>query len=241
MLSTRLENSTTNSSGGSLASRLVRRGCLGVLLPAALLFVPAGTFRFWQAWAFMSVQLVFPLLFVIYFYKRDPQLIERRLLRKEKIPEQKIVQRLGSLIFFPAFLLPGFDHRFGWSRELIGPVPSWLTLLALALTLGCQLLVFWVMMVNRYAARIIQVESGQTVAASGPYRVVRHPMYAAAVLSWLAAPPALGSFVAWPAFALMVPLIIFRLLNEESVLRRELSGYEAYCRRTPHRLVPGIW
>lgn len=225
----------------SLVSRLVRRGFLGVLLPAAMLFIPAGTLNFWQGWVFLAINLVFPVLLLIYFYKRDPQLIERRLLKKEKIREQKLVQKLGGLLFFPVFVLPGLDYRFGWTRTQTGPVPLWLTLLALALILGCQLLIFWVVNVNRYAARIIQVETGQTVAATGPYRLVRHPMYSASTLSWLATPLALGSFVVWPAFTLMIPLIIFRLLNEEKILRHELPGYSVYCRRTRHRLIPFVW
>jgi protein-S-isoprenylcysteine O-methyltransferase Ste14 len=225
----------------SLVSRLVRRGFLGVLLPAAMLFIPAGTLNFWQGWVFLAINLVFPVLLLIYFYKRDPQLIERRLLKKEKIRGQKLGQKLGGLLFFPVFVLPGLDYRFGWTRTQTGPVPLWLTLLALALILGCQLLIFWVVNVNRYAARIIQVETGQTVAATGPYRLVRHPMYSASTLSWLATPLALGSFVVWPAFTLMIPILIFRLLNEEKFLRSELPGYSEYYRRTRYRLIPFVW
>ena len=206
-----------------------------------MLFIPAGTLSFWQGWVFLAINLVFPVVLVIYFYKRDPQLIERRLLKKEKIRAQKFVQKLSGLVFFPAFVLLGLDYRFGWTRTHPGPVPLWLTLLALALILGCQLLIFWVVNVNRYAARIIQVETGQTVAATGPYRLVRHPMYSATIVLWLAAPLALGSFVVWPAFALMIPIIVFRLLNEEKILRRELPGYSEYCQRTRYRLVPFVW
>ena len=227
--------------GKSLLSRMVRYGLLAVLVPAAMLFIPAGTLKFWQGWAFLAVCLVNAVLLVICFYKRDPQLIERRLLKREKIREQQLIQKLGRPIFFAAFLLPGLDYRFGWSRAHPGPVPLWLTLLALALALGAQLLIFWVMNVNRYAARIIQVEAGQTLAATGPYRFVRHPMYLGLVVTWLAAGPALGSFVAAPAFALFVPLTIFRLLNEEKILNRDLPGYADYCQRTRYRLVPGVW
>jgi protein-S-isoprenylcysteine O-methyltransferase Ste14 len=227
--------------GKSLLTRMVRQGLPSLLLPAAMLFIPAGTLKFWQGWAFMAACLINPILLVFYFYKRDPQLIERRLLKREQIREQQLFQKLGRPLYFAAFLLPGLDFRFGWSRACLEPVPLWLTLLALALIVGCQFLIFWVMNVNRYAARIIQVEAGQTIAATGPYRLVRHPMYLGLVVSWLAAGPALGSFVALPAFALFVPLIIFRLLNEEETLRRDLPGYAAYCQRTRRRLVPGVW
>ena len=205
-----------------------------------MLFIPAGTLNFWQGWAFLAVNLVSSVLVVAYFYKRDPRLIERRLLRKETVSEQKLVQKLGSLIFFPAFVLIGLDYRFGWTRTHVGPVPLWLTLLALTLILGCQFLIFWVVNVNRYAARVIQVETGQTVAATGPYRLVRHPMYSATIVLWLAAPLALGSFAAFPAFFLFIPIIIFRLLNEEKILRQGLPGYAEYCRRTRRRLIPFV-
>lgn len=236
-----MTNPTTNPEGRSLLSRLVRRGLLGVLLPAAMLFIPAGTLNFWQTWSFMAVHLVFPALLVIVFYKRDPQLIERRLLKKETIGTQRLVQKLGRVIYFPCFLLPGLDYRFGWTRTFLEPVPLWLTVLALALILGCQLLIFRVVSVNRFAARIIQVEAGQTVADTGPYRVVRHPMYAASLVATLGAPLALGSFVALAAFALFIPLLVLRLLNEESVLHRDLPGYAEYCRRTRYRLIPFVW
>jgi protein-S-isoprenylcysteine O-methyltransferase Ste14 len=122
---------------------------------------------------------------------------------------------LLKLLSVPAYLLPGLDHRFDWSREFLAPVPWWLTMLALLLVLAGHFLFFWVMKANRFAASIILVESGQTVADAGPYRLVRHPMYAGAVVLWLAAPVALGSFIALPAFAPVLPLIVFRLLNEE--------------------------
>lgn len=227
--------------GKSLASRLVRSGLPRVLVLAAMLFVPAGTLKFWQAWAFMAVNLVGPLLLVIYFYKRDPQLIERRLLKKEKIPEQKLFAKLGALLYCTSFLLAGYDYRFGWSRAFPGPVPLWLTLLSLALMLGCHLFIFRVLEVNRFASRIIQVETGQTLATTGPYRFVRHPMYSASIVNWLAASMALGSYVALPAFSLIIPLIVFRLLNEEKILSRELPGYSEYGERTRYRLIPFIW
>ncbi|MGA9450962.1 MAG: isoprenylcysteine carboxylmethyltransferase family protein [Verrucomicrobiia bacterium] len=227
--------------GKSLKSRLVRRGLLAVLLLAAMLFIPAGTLKFWQGWAFMISNLISSALVVIYFFKRDPQLLERRLLNREKISEQRLVQKLGGLIFFPSFLLPGLDYRFGWSRTFPGPVPLWLTLLALALIVGCQFLFFQVLNVNRFAARVIQVEAGQTVASTGPYRLVRHPMYLGLVVLYLCAPLALGSFIALPAFALLIPVVVFRLLNEEKILRHDLPGYSEYCRHTRFRLVPFVW
>jgi len=210
-------------------------------LLALLLFPPAGTFRYWQGWGFWSVSFLFPLLLAILFYKRDPQLLERRLLRKETVPEQKRLIHLGKFLSLPAYLLPGFDQRLGWSRKWTGPVPGWLTLLALLGILGTYILLLWVMNTNRFAASVIQVEAGQRVITDGPYRLVRHPMYLGFVAAWLLTPLALGSFVTTPAFLPLIPLLIFRLLNEEKILRRELASYPEYCARTRHRLIPFVW
>jgi protein-S-isoprenylcysteine O-methyltransferase Ste14 len=225
----------------SLAPRLVRRGLPALLVPVVLLFIPAGTLKFWQGWAFMAVNLVCPLLLVILFYKRDPQLLERRLLKEEKIAEQKIVMKLAALFYCAFFVLAGCDFRFGWSRAWVGMAPLWLTLLALAVVLGGQLFTLWVMDVNRFASRIIQIEAGQKLATTGPYQFVRHPMYSASVVIWFAAAPALGSYVAWPVCVLFFAVIVFRLLNEEKLLRRELPGYGEYCLRTRWRLIPFVW
>lgn len=146
-----------------------------------------------------------------------------------------------KLVFFAAFPLPGLDYRFGWSRTSLGGVPLWLTLIAQVLLLDGLLFVFWVLKVNSFASSTIQVEAGQSVISSGPYRMVRHPMYSGSVVMWLSVPLAPGSYFAWPAFALLIPVYVFRLLNEEKVLRQELLGYPAYCLRTRYRLVPFVW
>jgi len=207
----------------------------------AMLFVPAGTWRFWQGWTFLAVAFTFVLFTFSYFYKHDRPLLERRLRGKEKIGEQKRLVRLLKLVFFVIFLLPGFDHRLGWSRTLLGAVPPWLSLVSDVLVLGGLLLIFWVMKVNSFASRTIEVMSGQRVISSGPYAVVRHPLYLGSLVIWLSAPLALGSYVAWPAFALLTPFYVYRLLNEEKFLRRELPGYGEYCLRTRFRLVPCVW
>jgi protein-S-isoprenylcysteine O-methyltransferase Ste14 len=208
---------------------------------AAILFIPAGTLKFWQGWAFMACFFI-PLLFSFsYLYKHDPRLIERRMQVKEKVTEQKLFQALAPLIFVFSLLLTGLDHRFGWSRTSLRPVPLWLTLLSQALVVSGILVIFWVMKVNSFASRTIQVEAGQTVITSGPYRFVRHPMYFGALVYYLPTPLALGSFIALPAFALLIPLLVFRLLNEEKVLCQELPGYAEYCLRTRFRLLPFVW
>ena len=177
----------------------------------------------------------------VYFYKHDRELIERRLRSKEKISEQRRLMRCFKSAFFVVALLPGFDYRLGWSRRLLGVVPAWLSVIAEVLVVCGLLLVFWVLKVNRFASRTIEVEAGQRVVSSGPYALVRHPLYSGSLLMWLSMPLALGSYVAWPAFALLIPFYVYRLLNEEKFLRQELPGYSEYCLSTPFRLVPYVW
>jgi protein-S-isoprenylcysteine O-methyltransferase Ste14 len=220
----------------TLKSRLTLRFAIGIPVFCALLFIPAGSFRFWQGWAYLMVWVVPTLFAFAYFCRHDPQLIERRLRRKEKVPEQKLIVRFGFVIWLIAYLLPGLDHRFGWSH-----LPLWLTILSQAVVLGGYLMMFWVLKANSFAAATIQVEPGQKVISSGPYRIVRHPMYLGASVMFLFVPLALGSYFALPVFALLIPIIVFRLLNEEKVLRQELPGYSEYCLRTPFRLVPFVW
>jgi len=225
----------------SLKSRIFLRFAVLLVLFSAMLFIPAGSLKFWQGWAFMALIFIPSVIFFIYFYKHDPQLLERRLQRKEKIREQKILVSVLKPFFLFAFLLPGLDYRFGWSRTIVGAVPLWIVLLAQALLLGGYLFVIWSLKVNSFAARTIQVEDGQKVISTGPYRLVRHPMYTGSIVLWLCTPLALGSYITWPAFALLIPFYFFRLLNEEKVLCKELPGYSEYCLRTRFRLIPFIW
>ena len=220
----------------SLKARLIPRLFLGLIIVTAMLFIPAGSLRFWQGWAYLIVWFV-PMLFAFgYFYKHDPQLIERRLRRKEEVHEQKLIIRFGFVTWLVGYLLPGLDHRFGWSH-----LPLWLTILSQAFVLGGCLMIFWVLKANSFAAATIRVEPDQKVISSGPYRIVRHPMYLGAGVMLLFAPLALGSYFALPVFTLFIPIIVLRLLNEEKVLRQELPGYPEYCVKTRFRLVPFVW
>ena len=237
----RLNESSNLPAQRSLLSRLATR-----ILPAppvlmAVLFIPAGTLNFWQGWAYLGLYLAASLSMVVYFYRRAPQLLERRLLRKEKIGQQKIILLLLKLHFGLVLVLCSLDQRRGWTRDWLEPVPAWLTLLALASIAGCQVIFIWVMDANRFAASIIQVEAGQTIADTGPYQFVRHPMYAAGIVQSCFTPLALGSFVVWPVFVLFIPILVWRLLNEEEKLRRDLPGYAKYCQRTRYRLIPHVW
>jgi protein-S-isoprenylcysteine O-methyltransferase Ste14 len=220
----------------SLKSRLALRFLLALGVLGALLFIPAGSLRFWQGWAYIAISFVPGLFAFTYFYKHDPQLIERRMQFKEKVREQKRIMTFVYIAWLVAFVLPGLDHRFGWSHQ-----PLWITIFSQAVVFGGFATTLWVAKVNRFAARTIQVEPGQEVISSGPYRIVRHPMYLGACAMWLFTPLALGSYLTLPAFVLLIPLIVLRLLNEEKVLRQELPGYSEYCLHTRFRLVPFLW
>jgi len=190
-------------------------------------------------WAYFIISLAFILSALGYFYRHDPQLIERRLRRgwrQETVREQKLIMKFVPAIMLIAFLLPGLDHRFGWSH-----LPLWLTILSQALVLGGYLMIFWTWKSNSFAASTIRVEAGQRVISTGPYGIVRHPMYLGVDIWLLFTPLALGSYFGLPVFALLIPLIVVRLLNEEKVLRQELPGYVEYCLHTRFRLMPFLW
>ena len=220
---------------------MLLRGSISLLIVAALLFVPAGSLSYWQGWAFLGLVLAIVLFMGTYLLKRDPELLRRRMLHREKRPEQRRLKGIGVVVTLASLLLSGLDHRFGWSRAWVGPVPGWLSLVALGAVAGFYVFIFWVLSVNRFAARVIQVEPNQPVVSTGPYRVVRHPMYAGSVVLWLSVPVALGSYVASPVSALLIPIFVLRLLYEERFLRRELPGYGDYCERTRYRLIPFVW
>ena len=220
----------------SVGSKLAIRVSLALAVFGALLFIPAGSLRFWQGWIFLMIWFVPGLAVMAYFYKHDRQFVERRSELKETVREQKLIMRFLYVIYLIAFLLPGLDHRFGWSHPAL-----WLTVLSQVVVFGSYMLVILVMKANRFASRTIQVEPGQTVISTGPYRILRHPMYLGISVMVVFTPFALGSYFALPAFILVIPFIVLRLLNEEKVLRQELPGYGEYCLRTRFRLVPFVW
>jgi protein-S-isoprenylcysteine O-methyltransferase Ste14 len=227
--------------GMSLRTKVIVQCLLTAVVVGAMLFLPAGTWKYWQGWIFLGLLMIPMMTASIHFAERDPQLVERRLQSKEIVGEQKLIMKFAKLIFIAAFLIPGFDFRFAWSRRTFGAVPDWLMILSGTIALAGYLMTYWVMSANSFASRIIQVEKEQRVISIGPYRIVRHPMYLGAIISILFTPLALGSYWALPAFALVIPMIILRLLNEERILRQELAGYSEYCQSTRSRLIPLVW
>jgi protein-S-isoprenylcysteine O-methyltransferase Ste14 len=205
----------------------------------ALLFAPAGTLDFWQAWLFLAVSVACMVPLGIYFVLTDPALVERRM-RAGPAAEQEPVQKVAIGIVCAALLamliVPGFDRRWHWSG-----VPAWLTVVADATIVASFVIFFYVMKQNSFAAATVRVDRGQTVVSTGLYGVVRHPMYMGTLPLTIAVPLALGSWWALLPVLAIVPALVWRLVDEERVLRRDLPGYAAYCARVRYRLVPGIW
>lgn len=207
---------------------------------AALLFLPAGSLGFWQAWLLLGLMSVFWSLFLANLLQHDPEIVSRRLRRQESEIEQKVFQVFFKFVLIAALLIAGLDFRFGWSRKLVS-LPFWLILLGQCVTVAGYSFVFWVMKTNSFAGSTIEVEADQHVVSTGPYATVRHPMYLGIILTALGIPISLGSFVAFPLFALFVPVLIYRLTYEERTLRRDFPGYLGYCERVRFRLLPWIY
>jgi len=219
-----------------LVRRVVSRFALAAPVMALMFFVPAGTWRYWEAWVYMAVLLV-PLVFAgWYLLKNEPDLLERRMRLREKEAQQRRILSVSLIPFLLAFLLPGFDHRFGWSH-----VPTAVVLGADALVFLGYMFVLLVFRENRYASRVVEVEAGQQVISTGPYSLVRHPMYLGTLLMYLLSPIALGSYWAALCALPLIWVIVARIGNEETVLLRDLAGYAEYRRRVRYRLIPGVW
>ncbi len=208
----------------------------GLAVICLVLFVPAGTLDYWQAWVYIAIVFIPASFVILYFLDKDPEFLERRMKMKEKEAKQQLVVKLAGVLFVIGFLIPGLDHRFGWSN-----VPFGLMVAADACVLLGYLICFLVFRENSYAGRTIEVVKGQKVISTGPYAIIRHPMYFGVLLMYLATPIALGSYWALPPFLLIVPVFIVRIMNEEEVLRRGLAGYKEYCQKTRYRLLPFIW
>jgi protein-S-isoprenylcysteine O-methyltransferase Ste14 len=199
-------------------------------------FLPAGSLRYWQGWMYMGAIGLAVAAFGVYLFKHDISLLERRMRTREKRKEQKLIIRL-SIVFFPLiFCLPGLDKRFGWSQ-----VPPAVEIAAMAAVLIGYWLVTVVFRANSYASRVVEVEKEQPVISSGPYAVVRHPMYAALIPFYLPTPLALGSYWALIPTALFLLIFIPRIKDEEEELLNNLDGYQEYVRKVKYRLIPRVW
>jgi protein-S-isoprenylcysteine O-methyltransferase Ste14 len=198
--------------------------------------VPAGTFNYWEVYLYFAV-LFIPMMFVLrYFLKRDPKFLERRTRTAEKVNEQKLIQLANLPVFSAAFIIPGLDHRFGWSD-----IPSEIIIASDAVILLGYLIVFQVFRQNSYASRIIETEQDQKVISTGLYTMVRHPMYLGVLIMYLPTPLALGSYWGLIPMALLPLTLVLRIMNEEKILCEKLEGYKDYCSKTRYRLIPFVW
>lgn len=213
-----------------------KRLLLGALFCGLIFFVPAGSLQYWEAWQFMAITFVPMLLAFAWLLKNDPVLLARRIQYGEKRTGEKRFITATSAYLLLLFLVPGLDYRLGWSE-----VPPAVVVAADAIYLLGYGLFMLTLRENSYASRIVEVVDGQALIDSGPYTVIRHPMYAAIIIMYVIAPLALGSY--WALLgALPFPfMLVYRIRDEERLLARELNGYEDYRQRVRFRLVPYIW
>ena len=209
---------------------------LGFLLIAALLFLPAGTWCYVQAWVFLALMFIPMIIMGIWLYIFQPELLAKRLNNKEKEQQQKNVVALSGLMFIAGFVLSALDYRFTWSV-----VPLWLTIVASILFLIGYGMYVEVMRENAYLSRTIEVQEGQQLIDTGLYGIVRHPMYTATILMFTSIPLILGSFWSLIIFAIYPLLMVLRIKNEEQVLAAGLKGYTDYQKRVKWRLLPFVW
>src|SRR5262245_26465917 len=218
--------------------RALRSSIYGFLAMAALLFVPAAPLDYWQAYVFMVVFVGGSVAITVYLAIKDPKLLERRMNvgpTAEKEPTQKIIMVFALLGVIALLVVPALDRRFMWSS-----VPPWVSVVSDILVGLGFLLVYFVIRENSYAASTIQVAEGQTVISTDPY-VVRHPMYAGVLPLLIGTPLALGSWWGLGALIFFMPALIWRLLDEERFLHKNLPGYTEYTRKVGYRLVPFVW
>lgn len=224
-----------NQKGKLLVNALVKFVC-GILLMGLVLFLPAGTFYYPNAWMFIAL-LFIPMLFLgAVLFLKAPELLRKRLNSKEKENAQVGIVAASALMFVGAFVAAGLDFRFGWTV-----VPTWLVALAAAAQFASYGLYAEVMRENAYLSRTVEVQENQKVVDTGLYGVIRHPMYTATILLYLAMPIVLGSWIAFVIMLCYPVIIIFRIRNEEKVLEQGLAGYKEYKQKVKYRLIPFIW
>jgi len=203
------------------------------------LFAPAGSLNFWQAWVYSIIYVASSVRITFYLWRTNPELLARRVNAgpgAEKEKTQKITHFFVILLFIAILVISAFDHRFGWSH-----VPFYIVILGDILVILGFFLLFLVFRENAFASAIIEVTADQKVITTGPYSIVRHPLYVSGLIIMLGTPLALGS---WRSLLVFIPLtlvIIWRLIDEEKFLSKNLPGYEEYCQKVRYRLIPFLW
>lgn len=221
---------------GKLFDQAIVKFLLGVILLGVLLFLPAGSFAYWNAWLLMGILFVPMFIAGLVLMAKNPSLLQKRLDAREKEAEQKSVVALSGLMFLSAFIVAGLDWRFGWTN-----MPVWVVWIATGLFLLSYLLYAEVLRENTYLSRTIEVQEDQKVIDTGLYGLVRHPMYMATLVLFLSMPLVLGSLYAFLIMLVYIPIIAKRIRNEEKVLEKGLPGYKEYKQKVKYKVIPFIW
>ncbi|MBR2551641.1 MAG: isoprenylcysteine carboxylmethyltransferase family protein [Erysipelotrichaceae bacterium] len=219
-----------------LLAKAITRFSAGLLLVCLLLFLPAGTFRYPQAWLLMGILFIPMFIAGLVMLKKNPELLKKRLNVKEKETEQKEVILFSGIMFIAAFVSAGLSFRFGW---LMLPFP--VSIFFAVVFLAAYALYAEVLRENTYLSRTIEVQEDQKVIDTGLYGIVRHPMYMTTVFLFLAMPLVLGSVISFVIMLSYIPIIVKRIRNEEEVLTKDLQGYKEYKKKVKYRLIPFIW
>lgn len=221
---------------GKLFFQAMGKFLAGVLIIGLLLFLPAGSFAYWNGWLLIAV-LFLPMFFAgIVLMLRDPELLKKRLNAKEGEREQKAVIAWSGIMFLAAFVAAGLNYRFQWMT-----LPNWVVIAATVVFLAAYLMYAEVLRENRYLSRTVEIQKDQKVIDTGLYGVVRHPMYSATLFLFLAMGLVLGSPVSFVILLLYIPIIAKRMKNEEKVLEEGLEGYADYRSRVRYKVIPFVW
>ena len=208
----------------------------GLLLVGVLLFIPAGSLKYWQAWLLICILFIPMFIAGLIMMQKSPELLRKRLNAREEEGEQKEVVLFSGLMFLAAFVLAGFNWRFGWI-----PLPKAVSYIAAVVFLLAYALYAQVLRENEYLSRTIEVQENQRVIDTGLYGIVRHPMYMSTVFLFLSMPLVLGSLISFVIMLAYIPIIAKRIRNEEKVLEEGLKGYREYKNKVRYKVIPFIW
>lgn len=234
--SSRMRNSGVFMEKNHLFIQAISKFLLGVVIIGALLFLSAGSLRYWQGWLLMGILFIPMFCAGLVMVVKNPELLRKRLNAREGEKDQKTVVKLSGFLFIAAFVVAGLNWRFGWCV-----LPNWAVWVAAGLFLVCYLLYAEVLRENTYLSRTIEVQENQKVIDTGLYGIVRHPMYMATTVLFLVMPLVLASPFSFLIMLLYIPLIAKRIKNEEKVLEEGLAGYKEYKQKVKYRVIPFIW
>ena len=220
----------------SLLTQALIKLVSGLLLICILIFLPAGSFSFWQGWLFIGILFIPMLIAGVILMRKNPDLLRKRLDAKEKESEQRTVVAMSGFLFLAAFIIAGLNWRFGWWM-----IPDWAVWIAAGIFLCSYVLYAEVLRENTYLSRTIEVQKGQKVIDTGLYGIVRHPMYMATIILFLSMQLVLASPISFFIMLGYIPVIAKRINNEEHVLEEGLDGYKEYKEKVKNKIIPGIW